>query len=82
MTSTEIHAELTEVFRDVFDDDFLQLRDEMTANDVEGWDSLTHIDLIVAVEKRFRVKITTRDVAGLKTVGHLLRLLEERTPAR
>jgi acyl carrier protein len=67
----DVHTRLTEVFRTVFDDDSLVLRDDLTANDVESWDSLTHINLIVAVEKEFRVRFKTSEVAGLKNVGEL-----------
>ena len=78
MSATEVRAELTRVFRDTFDDDSLELRDDLTAKDVPGWDSLTNIDLVVSVEKRFKIKLTTRDVVGLKNVGELLRLIEQR----
>ena len=81
MNAADIKAELTKLFRDVFDDDSLELRDDMTAKNVEGWDSLTNIDLVVAVEKRFKIKLTTKDVVGLKNVGELLRLIEQRVPA-
>jgi len=50
----------------------------MTANDVENWDSLTHIDLIVAIEKEFRVRFTTAEVSGLKNVGELESLVEKK----
>lgn len=73
-----LHARLTGVFRNVFDDDSLALRADMTANDVENWDSLTHIDLIVAIEKEFRVRFTTAEVSGLKNVGELESLVEKK----
>lgn len=79
--SRDVHAELTTVFRDVFDDEKIALRDETTAKDVEGWDSLTNIDLVVAVEKHFKIKLTTRDVAGLKNVGELIRLVQTKVGA-
>ncbi len=72
---SNVREELTTVFRDVFDDTALSLRDEMTAKDVEGWDSLTNIDLVVAVEKHFKIKLTTRDVVALKNVGELIALV-------
>jgi acyl carrier protein len=75
----DVRKELTGVFRDVFDDDTLEVRDETTAKDVDGWDSLTNIDLVVAVEKHFKIKLTTRDVAGLKNVGELVKLVEQKT---
>ena len=69
---------LTEVFQDVFDDDELELFDEMTAEDVEDWTSLTHIQLIVAVEKKFGVKFTTVEVMKLKNVGEFIALIEKK----
>lgn len=69
---------LTEVFQDVFDDDELELFDEMTAEDVEDWTSLTHIQLIVAVEKKFGVKFTTVEVMKLKNVGEFITLIEKK----
>ena len=69
---------LTEVFQDVFDDDELELFDEMTAEDVEEWTSLTHIQLIVAVEKKFNVKFTTVEVMKLKNVGEFIGLIEKK----
>ena len=69
---------LTEVFQDVFDDDELELFDEMTAEDVEDWTSLTHIQLIVAVEKKFGIKFTTVEVMKLKNVGEFIGLIEKK----
>jgi len=74
----DAHTRLTDVFHDVFDDDSLVLSKEMTANDVENWDSLTHINLIVAIEKEFRVRFLTSEVSGLKNVGQLEALIESK----
>ena len=79
---TEIQTRLTRVFQTVFDDDSLLLRPEMTAEDVEAWDSLTHINLITAVEREFKVKLTTGEVMGLKNVGDLTALVERKTGGR
>jgi acyl carrier protein len=68
---TEIIEALTGIFREVFDNPSLILRDDLTAADVENWDSLNHIDLIVAVERKFKIKFTTREVTSLKNVGEL-----------
>ncbi len=70
---------LTEIFQDVFDDDTLRISDSMTARDVEGWDSLTHINLVVAVEKAFKVKLTTAEVRDLTKVGDLITLVVRKT---
>lgn len=69
--SEAIEATLQEVFRKVFDDPELLVESGTTADDVEGWDSLTHINLIVAVEKQFRVRFTTAEVRGMRNVGDL-----------
>ena len=66
------------VFRDTFDDDALALRPEMTADDVEGWDSLMHINLIYAIEQEFKVRFTTAEVTSLKNVGDLITLVEKK----
>lgn len=60
----------------VFDDDTIQIAPEMTANDIEGWDSLSHINLIVAVEARFKIRFKQREVLSLKNIGDLLKAVE------
>ena len=62
--------------QDVFDDDGLELTEAMTANDVEGWDSLSHIRLMVSIEKRFNIKFTNAEVEKLQNVGDLLKAIE------
>ena len=59
----------------------LVLTDATTAADVENWDSLNHIDLIVAVERKFKIKFTTREITGLKTVGELAELTAKKASA-
>jgi acyl carrier protein len=81
MDHTQALQGLTDVFRTVFDQPNLILHDAMTAADVENWDSLNHIDLIVAVEKKFKIKFTTREVTGLKTVGDLAELTAKKVSA-
>jgi len=81
MDKTQALLALTEVFRQVFDQPTLVLTDAMTAADVQNWDSLNHIDLIVAVEKKFKIKFTTREVTGLKTVGDLAELTAKKASA-
>jgi acyl carrier protein len=65
---------LTTVFREVFDDDELVLKPDLTANDVEGWDSLAHIRLILSVQKKFGVKFSPVEMNRLKNVGDLVAL--------
>jgi acyl carrier protein len=75
----EIRQQVQEVFREVFEDPALLLDDRMTAEDVDGWDSLAHIDLIVAIEKRLGVRFATVEISRLKddgaNVGSLLELV-------
>ena len=78
MTNDEILERLTVIFRDVFDDDALEISEWTAAHSVNGWDSLTHINLIVAVEKAFHITFTTKEVQGLSNVGDLLRLIARR----
>jgi len=70
------------VFRDIFDDDSIVLRDDMTAADVENWDSLNHIDMIVAIESEFKIRFTTAEVTSLKNVGELMALVDKKRAAK
>lgn len=74
-----IQVRLTAIFRQVFDDDSIELFDEMTADDIDEWDSLTHITLIVAAEKEFEVRFNAAEIQRLKNVGGMIALLIERT---
>ena len=76
---TETMTKLQDIFRDFFDDEDIVLTDETTADDIDGWDSLTHVQLIVAVEKAFSVKFSTVEVMKLKNVGEFAALIEKRT---
>jgi acyl carrier protein len=69
---------INEVFRDVFDDDGLEVTRATTALNIEGWDSLMHVTLMVNVEKRFGVRFSSSEVAGLKDVGELSDLIESK----
>ena len=69
---------LTEVFRQVFDDPEIVLSPEMTADDVEGWDSLSHINLIVAVVSRFNIRFKQKEVLSFKNVGDLSQCVESK----
>ena len=65
----EIHAQVEEVFREVFEDPKFILNNRLTADDVDGWDSLAHINLIIAIEKRLGVKFATAEISRLKEAG-------------
>ena len=72
MTREEILGEVTAVFREVLGDESLLLSERTTAGDVAEWDSLTHIQLVVAVERRFRIRFSSREIQGWKDVGEML----------
>ncbi|MBV8871038.1 MAG: acyl carrier protein [Acetobacteraceae bacterium] len=74
-TDTEIDAALTEIFRDVFLRDDLELRPDLSAKDVEGWDSFKQIEIILAAEARFGIKMSTRELDSLRSVGDLVRVI-------
>jgi acyl carrier protein len=79
---TDTWERLQVVFRDIFDDDSIVLREDMTAADVANWDSLNHIDLIVAIEREFKVKFTTAEVTMLKNVGQLAALVDKKRASK
>lgn len=75
----QLRTEMQGIFHNVFGDDGIILRDEMTAADIDGWDSLMHINLIIAVERHFKIKFATAEISGLKgddqNVGTFLQLV-------
>ena len=75
---TEIYNKLTPIFREVFDDENVTPEPETTAADVSGWDSLSNILLVVAVEEEFGITFSTGEVAGLKNVGEFVRVIQSR----
>lgn len=79
MTSGDIYNKLNDIFKNLFKNDQIQIKRENTADDIEGWDSITHLDLIVAVEETFGIEINGFDVMGLRNVGDLLDLIERKT---
>ena len=82
MTDKDIWHRLTTVFREVFDDEEIEIGPGTTAADIEEWDSLTNIQLLIAIEKAFPgLKFSTGEVANLKTVGDLASAIERRVPA-
>lgn len=78
MTREQVYEQLTEVFRDVFDDEEIVLQDSTTSDDIEDWDSLEHVNLIVAVEREFGIKFTMGEVTGMKNVGSMVDIIIER----
>ncbi len=78
METEEIKSRLTPIFRDVFSDGALVVTDGLTANDVKKWDSLSHINMIYAVEKAFGVKFSIKDARSMKNVGELIQLIKKK----
>jgi acyl carrier protein len=70
---------LTTIFRKVFDDETIVLSDQMTANDIGSWDSLSHMLMITQVENAFSIKFSLREINKLKNVGALIRLIESKS---
>lgn len=79
MDDSDIYARLTEIFEDVFEDDSIIATPSLSAKDVDGWDSLTHIRLLLTVEKAFKVKFSTSEIGKMETVGDLVTLIKART---
>jgi acyl carrier protein len=69
---------VSEIFRDILDEDDLVLAPATTAEDVEAWDSLTHVQLMVAIEKRFGIKFSSREISRFQNVGELLAAIENK----
>lgn len=76
MSREEIYQRLNEVASDVFDEENLQLNDETTADDVDAWDSLTHLGFVNEVEIEFDVKFTLAEIRNFKNVGELVDAIE------
>ena len=79
MTEDQILAGLTDIFQQVFGDDSITLTPEMTAEDIEAWDSFNHISILVAAEMRFAVKFQTAEIEGLRNVEHLVQLIHKKS---
>lgn len=73
-----INESLQSIFREVFDDDNIDLSPEMTANDVDGWDSLSHVNLIVSIESHFNIKFSQKELLTFKKVGDLMASIEQK----
>jgi acyl carrier protein len=79
MQQTEIYDQLTNIFRDTFDDPGLVIGPQLTADDVDGWDSLYHIRLMLNVQEAFRIKFSALEIGQLKNVGDLAHLIERKS---
>lgn len=78
MNSEEINAKTQQIFREVFQESELVIRPEMTANDVDKWDSLTHLTMISKVEESFGFRFKLKEMVKMKNVGDMLVMIEEK----
>jgi acyl carrier protein len=76
MDEPQIYQRLTEIFQDVFDEDSIEVTPKLSADDVDGWDSLTHIRLVLTIEKAFKIKFSTSEIVQLENVGDLVALIQ------
>ncbi|MDD4914737.1 MAG: acyl carrier protein [Methylococcales bacterium] len=76
MSVSQIYESLTEIFQTVFDDDSLAATPELTAGDIDEWDSLSNLRLMLTVEKHFNIKFSAAEIGKLKNVGELAALIE------
>lgn len=79
---SDILAELQPIFQDVLDDPTLQITRESSAATVANWDSLAHINLVSAIEQDFRIRFGLNELAGLKNVGDMIDLMEQKLAAK
>ena len=82
MPHTDVYGQLTEIFREVFDDDTIVLTPETTAADIRDWDSANHVNLIVSIESRLGIRFKTAELESLHNVGHLAALVESKRNAK
>ena len=78
MDKVQILQKVTSVFQDVLDDDDIKLSDQTVASDVDDWDSLNHIQIIVGIEKIFKIKFTSTEIHQFKNVGELINAIEHK----
>jgi len=72
MENNEILMQVTGIFRDVLDDGEIVLNFQTTANDIENWDSISHIQLVVAIEKHFKIKFGSKEILAWENVGQMI----------
>lgn len=78
MEENQIYARLERIFEDVFDEGSIKVTPELSAKDLDGWDSLAHIRLILTVERAFKIKFSTSEIGKLENVGNLVALIKAR----
>lgn len=78
MTRDEIFVIVQDIFRDIFDEDYLAISDTTNADEIEDWDSLNHINLVSAIEKEFKIKFALGELVTLKNVGAMIDLMMDK----
>ena len=79
MNKKELRIKLKDIFQNIFEDDKIELTDDLSAKDVDNWDSLTHMILITEIEEKFEIKFSLKDLNQLENVGDLLRIISIKT---
>jgi acyl carrier protein len=74
----EIYTELTDIFREVFDDEMLVLQPQLTASDIKAWDSIKQVEILIAVQERFGLKLSSREIDELACVGDLAEVIRRK----
>jgi len=80
MDQNEILKRVNDIFINVLDNPKIVLKNESTANDVEEWDSLTHIQLVVAIEKNFKLRFTSKEIQSWRNVGEMISCISNKNP--
>jgi acyl carrier protein len=78
MSPNQLLSKLTEIVRDILDDPSIVLTRESTADDVEDWDSLAHINIILAIEREFHLKFDLEELKPMENVGTLLDIIQSK----
>jgi len=82
MEAQQVISQLNDIFRDVLDNDGISLTPQTTADDIEEWDSLNHIQLVVAIEKKFKIRFNAAEIQNWKNVEEMVRSIVERLNAK
>jgi len=78
MEKKEILGKLQDIYQDVLDDENIILTFETTADDIEEWDSLSHVQLIITIEKEFGIHFSSSEIQGIRNVGHIVEIISQK----